>query len=136
MSETLTREQRIYMALWRKAYRDYQTNPLVIQCSSFKMAMRQRLGLYRVIKPYRDGIKFDHELSEAAKVVVPTISPKGEEPITLTFRPRRDLADLEALISDLDLSDEDFLTQQEKEINQELLELAGPNRSTPFYTRD
>lgn len=140
MSALPSREQRIYLALWRKAYRDRETSNLSITCSNFKMAMRQRLGLYRVIKPYRSGEAFDTELSAAAEALVPTISKPGIEPVTLTFRPRQDLSELESLVSELGLDPMDFLTSEEKiaqaEIDALVSDPSPRHEPNPFYSRD
>jgi hypothetical protein len=140
MPAPITKEHRIYLALWRKAYRDRDAAPLTIKCSTFRMAMHQRLGLYRVIRPYRIGELFDPELTAAVELLVPTISPKEAAEVTITFRPRKSLSELEKSIETLGLSEEDFLTETEKSLHQELETLSSdfspPQRSTPFYTRD
>lgn len=139
MSAPITKEHRIYLALWRKAYRERDEKPLSIKCSTYRMAMHQRLGLYRVVRPYRTGQAFDPEITAAVELLVPTISPKEEKAITLTFRRRVSLSDLEKSIEGLDFLPEDFLTEGERTLHGELEALAPElleARSNPFYTRD
>lgn len=134
----LSRENRIYLAIWRKALRDKDTNPLTINCSSFKIALRQRVGFYRVIRPYRNGEAYDSELATAAEQVVPTLSPKSDGPATITFLPRKSLELAEAIFADLGLDDSDLLSQEELDSIRAADQALGtlmPPRANPFYTR-
>jgi hypothetical protein len=138
MPAPVTKEHRIYLALWRKAYLEKDIEPLRIKCSSIKMALHHRLGLYRVIRPYRTGEAVDTILCDAAEKLVPSITPKDEPEIAIVFRPRKTLADLEAAIEDLGISDLDLLTPEERLLADEVEELASTKpipRSNPFYER-
>ena len=61
----LSREKRIYLAIWRKAWRD-QVETLTVNMPNKSLALTVRMSMYRTIKPYRTGDLFDDELRMAA----------------------------------------------------------------------
>lgn len=141
-AKPLTREQRIYLAIWRKAYDLSDSQPLVINCSTKAMAIKQRLGLYRAIRPFREGRIFDEGLRLASERLVLVMKGSDETPWTITFSPRQTLSELELQLHDLGLSESDLLTTEEKLANAAIEELVEKpsgqidRRSTPFFTRD
>lgn len=146
-SKPLSREFRIYLALWRKAYRDYKANPsaqpLTIKASTFSTALSIRQGLYRAIRPFRYGDEHDEELLAAAEVLVVAATKSSAGPCVISFKPRTTLSELEAELVNLRLDEEDLQTPIEKKIAKSLDNLLGEvksnipasNLSTPFYTR-
>jgi hypothetical protein len=71
----LSREKRIYLALWRKAQRE-QT-PISFKVRDKDTGLSIRMAMYRTIKPYRQGTEIDEELYKAAQnfVLVTKESP-------------------------------------------------------------
>lgn len=148
MAKTPSREYRIYLAVWRKALRDSRdpTLPLVsVNASNFSLALSMRQGMYRAIRPYREGEIVDRELVEAAeKFVVSAI--RGEDPLkvhTLWLKPRSTLSELERELLALGLDEADLATTEEAAAKKHLDALMTPDeepvlprKSTPFYTRD
>ncbi len=141
----LTREQRMFLAIWRKAYRDREKpEPVAFRASSKSSALTIRSGMYRAIRPYRQGILIDEELRQASEMFVVSV-PVGKDPKsihTLTMKPRTSLSDLEAEFLNLGLEEADLMLPEEAALNQGLAKLVdksnlGAQRPTnPFYTRD
>jgi hypothetical protein len=132
---TPTREARIYLAIWRKAYdqrEDPTASPIVINCSSPNMAIKHRLGLYRAIRPYREGKLLDYALSKASESFVVTING-----LEVSLQPRKTLLDLEASLADFGISEEELLLPEEREAAKSLESLldgpALPRKTNPFY---
>lgn len=143
MPKPLSREARIYLALWRKAYleRD-EALPLVsIKASNYSVATSMRLGLYRAIRPYRNGQVFDPDLEGASEYFVPTL-PKLENPLaqhTITLTPRRSLSELEIQLAAMGLGEESLSTSEETRMASELKALtstATPRPENPFFKRE
>lgn len=148
MPKAPSREYRIYLAIWRKALRDSANPalpPVTVNASNFSLALSMRQGMYRAIRPYREGELIDRELVEAAeKFVVSAV--RGEDPTkvhALTLKPRSTLSELERELLALGLDEGDLATTEEaaaKKHLESLMEpeelLLAPRKSTPFYTRD
>lgn len=140
----ISREARVYLALWRKAYNERDSNlpPVTINASTYAMAISMRQGMYRAIKPYRSGLEFDHELTQAAEVLVPMIpkEPNASGQYQLIIKPRNTLTELEAQLAALGLSDDDLKLSEERIaelalsqfIEQPTSELTPEN---PFFKR-
>ena len=145
----LSRETRIYLALWRKAYTSPEETTS-ITVSSYSAALTMRGGMYRAIRPYRYGEAFDAELQKAAETYVISVT-RNEEPHSphqIVFKPRNTLTELEAEMERLGMSEEDLLLDSEKSLNKKLAEFISPEpdvpappealtrKSNPFYTRE
>lgn len=149
--KTLSREYRIYLAIWRKAQREIATaklSPVVIHASNFSTALAIRQGMYRAIRPYREGHAIDEELRLASEnFVISCIAKEDKSSVhTLTLKQRSTLSELEREILALGIDDADLLTLEEKLAQASLGEFLSsptgpavefmPKRSTPFYTRE
>lgn len=139
-SQPLSREYRIYLALWRKAVRekDLGLEPVSIKVSSPSVALSIRSGLYKAIKPYRNGQAVDEELTRAAEQFVVS-TPKDEAVVKLL--PRASLIELEAELAALGIDEADLALPEEVSMNAALEELITPSpvsqaRATPFYSRE
>jgi hypothetical protein len=138
LQKSITREHRIYLALWRKALNDEKWDG-IINCSSRQMAISMRQGMYRAIRPFRIGEMNDMELQTAAeKFVIVLHQDKAAGTGFLEIKPRLTLAALDAMFDTLGIDEEDLLLGDERRANldlQKLLEEEPETRSTPFYTR-
>ena len=83
---SLSREARIYLALWRKTSTD--EDGFVVKFPSHSLAISARQGLYRAIKPFRNRPDKDPILAEAADKFVVTIDTENT---SLRFTPRKTL---------------------------------------------
>lgn len=140
MTKPISKEYRIYLALWRKAYRGELNQ--AIKCPNLHMAVAMRQGMYRAIKPFREAESGDDELRKASERFVVYLI-KGERADTfhfLEFRERKTLSILESSWDELGLSDDDLLIGEERSISDKLKELLDgaevKPRATPFFTRD
>lgn len=142
----VSREYRVYLAVWRKAYleRDSNLPPITINASTYAMAISMRQGMYRAIKPYRDESEFDHELSQAAELFVVYI-PKEPQPngtYQVILKPRTSLTELEAQFAELGLSETDLKLSEERLAEDKLNAFIETPTSeverpvNPFYGRD
>ena len=133
----LSREARIYLALWRKT--STMTDGFEVKFPNYSLAISARQGLYRAIKSYRGRPDLDPVLAQAADLFVVSINA---EAFTLTFTPRKTLEALELQLHDLGIDEADLQTHQEREIAESLDRMMGkastksPERSTPFYSRE
>lgn len=107
---TLSREARIYRALWLKAAASETEIPIKLssqgECIAFRMAM------YRFIQPYRANPDLDPELHRATELVAISTPKTGQTSITL--KPKRSLDLAEIAMELVGLTDEDLLTDGEK----------------------
>lgn len=146
----LSREYRIYLAIWRKAFRQrLEEDPVVVKASSYSMALSLRSGMYRAIRPFRKGLQLDEELRQAADLFVVSVEkkPNPQSPHELILKPRSSLSELEAELAFLGLDEDDLLLPEEASVNAALMKLLPPEksapavelppvRSNPFFTRD
>lgn len=141
---TLSRETRIYLAIWRKAYQQKDTGlpPIVVKASSRSTLLSMVTAMYRAIKPYREGKLHDEELTRAAEAMVISAPKAGPgEPHVLTLKERKTLLDLEAELADLGISELDLLTPEERLQQASLAEFLQPEvkpalrSDNPFFTR-
>lgn len=140
----ISREYRVYLAVWRKAYRDRDSGapPISINASTYNLAVSMRQGMYRAIAPYRNGEAFDAELSQAAEQFVAFL-PKEPTPTGLfqvVLKPRHTLNELELQLAELGIGESDLLTESEKMANASLETLMDTppsrvGRDNPFYER-
>lgn len=136
---SISREYRIYLALWRKAY--LSGKPVSIKASNFALAVAMRQGMYRAIRPFRNNTLSDAELRAAAeKFIVYLVKNEDKsKPHFLELRERATLSELELMMDSLDIDEEDLLLGDEK-ISDKVKALAVSDdeepTSTPFYTRD
>ena len=137
----ISREYRIYLALWRKAAVDDHWDK-TIKCSSLNMAIAMRQGMYRAIRPFRRGESLDEELRLSAEKFVVYIDKEAHQ---LIFRERLTLKEMEGMFDTLGLDEEDLLLGDERDIAASLSNFiqrsdpsaeSEPERTTPFYTRD
>lgn len=141
MPAPISREYRIYLALWRKAYKSPE--PVIIKASSFSMAVAMRQGMYRAIRPFRKGEATDNDLMKAAeKLVVYLVKAEDKSsPHFLEFRERKALSELEAAWADLGIDEEDLLLGDERSVSDSLIKLMDKQdtpvtTNTPFYSRE
>lgn len=104
MPADITRETRIFLALWRKAGRG-ETLP-VFTLPTQSAAIAVRMAMYRAIKPYR--LSDDNELVEAAAKY--TVNVKDN---TVTIALKVSLALAEQLLIDLDIDETELMTPDE-----------------------
>lgn len=133
----ISREYRIYLALWRKAYLQPEGAPTIsIKCSSLHMAIAMRQGMYRAIKPYRNGLQTDEELRQAAeKFVIYLVKAEHHtEPHFLELRERKALSELEAELAELGIGEDDLLVGDERSADKMLNELANAPKEEPVKT--
>ena len=133
---SLSREARIYLALWRKTATEPEGFEVKFPTESLAISARQ--GLYRAIKSFRNRPDLDPILAEAADKFVVSIDQAN---CTIYLTPRKTLEVLESQLALLGISEEDLSTAEERKINssmQTLLEnLEKPETtSTPFYSRE
>lgn len=132
----ITQENRIFLAIWRKAIR--QGEDITIKMENNSLAMSARMAMYRAIRPYREGKLVDAELMDAASKFVIVHQRK---PAALILTSRRTLAAAEDMAALLGLDDDDLLTPEELDQRERLLavqeEAPIPEHiETPFYTRE
>lgn len=141
----LSREYRIYLAVWRKAYKQKDNPihpPVTLHASSLSTALTMIRGMYRSIKPFRTGVQFDADLSKASETFIVSLvkGPTPSDPHSLVLRPRVALFELEAELLALGLSEEDLLLSDEAQTNTELKTFLNetPNLrpANPFYKRE
>ena len=140
----ISRENRIYLAIWHKAYLNREKpESVTVTASNFNMAVALRQGMYRAIRPFRNGESIDEELRQAAEHFVVYISREDSPtvPHKLLLKPRLTLTELELSLSSLGLDEEDLLLTEERALSSELqalmTESSKPARpSNPFYTRE
>jgi hypothetical protein len=139
----ISREYRIYLALWRKAL----LNPdetVRIKAPTFSMAVAMRQGMYRAIRNFRNGEASDNELQRAAEKYVVYLEKASakEDPHWLELRDRKTLAALDGMFGALGIGEEDLLLGDERTISSQLRDLMEPDdkpterTKTPFYQRD
>lgn len=127
-----TRETRIFLALWRKAYTSGE--PIVINAKSPSDAMRIRMALYNAIKPYRvEGV--DDELRLAGEALA--ISTKAN---VVTIGPRVLRAYADDLAAQFGILEDDLITAQEREAKEvmeaSLARLMEQQSDNPFYKNE
>jgi hypothetical protein len=139
----ISREYRIYLALWRKAVKSPEM--VSITTKDFSMAVAMRQGMYRAIRPFRNGQAVDEELRMASeRYVIYLIKAEDKhEPHFLELRPRMTLAALEASWDALGIDEEDLLLGDERKADASLERLLKESQApeakpapTPFYTRE
>lgn len=132
----LSREKRIYLAIWRKAWRE-QAETLTVKMPNESLALTVRMSMYRTIKPYREGALFDDELRMAADKYVLVIQ-KSPPAIVLTHRKSADAAEL--AFADLGLDEMDLMTEEEvaamKAAETVTKSLGSGHQPNPFFTRE
>lgn len=133
MAAPISREYRIYLAIWRKA--GNSPEPIVIKTSSKNMAIAMRQGMYRAIRPYRESKLIDDELRKAAENYVVYLNED-----TLEMRPRLTLGELNTMFDQIGIDEEDLLLGDERDALGALKDLLDgvdvKPRITPFYNRD
>lgn len=136
----ISREYRIYLALWRKAFKSDEQ--VIVKASSLSMAVAMRQGMYRAIRPFRNNEQSDSELREAAEkyIIYLVKGEKKTDPHFIEFRPRATLSELDGMFDDLGIDEEDLLLSDERAVANSLKKIAAENLprevKTPFYTRE
>lgn len=141
----ISRELRICLAIWRKAYLERNDNlePVVINAANLNSAISIRQSMYRAMKPFRNGERFDEELRLAGDLFVCYLE-KQEDPDArhrLILKPRNTLSALEADFENLGLNEDDLLLAEERMMSNKLAEfLDAPTKgdqrpATPYYDR-
>ncbi len=137
-SKFITREYRIYLAIWRKALL-HPEETISIKLPTYNLALTTRMGMYRAIRPFREGTLFDDELALAAERYV-LFCPKPDDVNTqakVILRPRLTLEALEAQLGDFNFTEDDLLLLDERIAAHELTELVKPlHKANAFYNRE
>lgn len=131
-SAQISREYRIYLAIWRKALKSEE--PVEIKCSSRNMAIAMRQGMYRAIRPFRSGTRIDEELRVASEKFVVFIKDN-----ILEIRPRLTLAELDTMFDEIGIDEEDLLLGDERAKFEELKTFIDDTKirpTTPYYKRE
>lgn len=143
MVKTLSREMRICLAIWRKAYRERNEglDPIVINCSSLNAAISLRQAMYRAVRPYRTGEAFDEDIRQASELFVVYLEKQADplEPHRLILKPRSTLNELEAELENLGLTEQDLVLHEERLMGGALNEFLAPESdrpANPFYERE
>jgi len=133
---SLTEEQRICLAVWRKAAASPETFSLKLSSKSAAETIKRTL--YRVIKPYRDGATYDAVLNEAAEQLIPKITEATPSGFQITFAPRQTLHELHEQLDVLGITAEDIMSEEELEAKKSLDRMTGASTSStnPFYSRE
>jgi hypothetical protein len=136
MPAPISREYRIYLALWRKALLGSEI--VEIKAPSRSMAIAMRQGMYRAIRPFRSGKMVDEELRQAAEKYVVFLD---EEKLILRERMTLSALETEIGLDVLGIDEEDLLLGDERALKIELEQILEIDEkpvaksSTPFYTR-
>lgn len=145
MPAPISREHRIYLALWRKAYLEPE-KPVKIKCRDRAMAIAMKQGMYRAIRPFREGKALDETLHKASEKYVIYCKPL-EDPNAihwLEVRERVALAALESVWDELGISEEDLLVGEERSIMERFSKLTEEadekietqeTKPNPFFQR-
>lgn len=142
MAKTLSRELRICLAIWRKAFLERGDEPLVINCRDYNSAIAIRQSMYRAIKPFRTNEMFDEDLRQAAEFLVVYLEKQDDPtaPHRLIMKERKTLDDLNAEMEALGIGDADLLLEEEKivtgKLDEFIEEAREEARATSFYSRD
>lgn len=104
----ISREHRIYLALWRKAYREDKA--IEIKLSTFSEALTLRSAMYRAIKPFIEGMNPDEELVAVREKFAISVLPQSN---ILTIRPKILLGKLEGMLEGLGVDERDLMTPEE-----------------------
>lgn len=142
-TKPISKEYRIYLAIWRKAWLD--KSEVRFKCSNRTMAIAIRQGMYRAIRPFRNGLMNDDELKKACEKYVVYMEPTDDpsEPCYLVMKERMTLHELEDMVTTfLGIDDEDLLLMDERTIHAKLEHLLSddegdkPKKANPFFTRE
>lgn len=134
----ITQENRIYLAIWRKAARE--DKEIVLQLPDNRIGLSTRMAMYRALRPFRDGSQFDPELALAGERFVLVYDPPAHgRNAQLRVTPRRTLSTAEAMAADLGLDEDDLMTPEELEQRMKLMSVqadAEAAANNPFYSRE
>lgn len=109
-----TREQRIFLALWRKAVRE-PGRTVRIELSNQSLALSAKVGLYRAIRPFREEKFFDDELRKACEAFVVVVKAIPETTKwSVELLERKLLGELDALMAEIGIDEEDLLLPEER----------------------
>lgn len=143
--QILTREQKICLALWRKAFREKdqreETGGVSVTFSTRSTAISFRSAMYRAIRPFRNETYMDTELKLAAEAFAITAKPFDQVTGTwvVEITPKYLITELESQLELLGITEEDLLSPEEKEILGRLTDFVQPEAhkptSTEFYDR-
>lgn len=141
---TLSREYRIYLAIWRKAYRerDLDTPLVTVNSANLSTALSLQSGMYKAVRPYRSGEAFDPELQAAAETFVVALPRHVDSsiPHAIVLKPRSTLTELEAELEALGITEADLLDPEEQKAVESIQTLIEPEASkrpsNPFFTRE
>lgn len=133
--KSLTKLERIYLAIWKKALRSGET--LEIETPTMTMAVSSRIGLFRAASKVRRGLIFDEEALRAIKlytVKVQRLHEDNSKPAKILVV-KKQLEDFfEKALEDLGIDDLDLLTEEERLTDDTFIQ--PPRTPNPFYERD
>lgn len=133
----LSREAKIYLALWRKASSTGQG--FVVKFPTKSLVISARQGLYRAIKPFRGRPDLDLLLHDAADKFVVSLDLEN---LSLIFAERKTLSALENQLEDLGILESDLIEPSEVAAQKSLEKLLNSDSSqptspsNPFYQRE
>lgn len=133
----LSRQHRIYSALWRKAL---ISGFISLNLETHYQAIALRLAMYRFLKPYRNDSTLDDELFRCAETLALCVK-HGEARLVIKPKVDIDLAEVAMLAGGL-LEDE-LLSEGERKLMdmsegiEEIPddEAAGLTKPNPFYKK-
>lgn len=136
----LTREARIYRALWLKALSD--EDPVRINFPAVGAALAFRRAMYRFLQPYRKDPEIEPLLAQAGELCSISAPTHADPSLTIGAKLTVELAEM--ALEQLGLEESDLLTSVEKSMlatsesraNFEAQKELEESRSTPFYDRD
>lgn len=132
----LAREKRIYLAIWRKAWKE-QVEELVLNMPDYNTAISVRMSMYRTIRPYRENQLHDDAIKMAADKYVLGLR---KDPPAIILKPRMTADAAEQLFADLGLDEMDLMSVDEADSLKSLLTvsdgLTTEHQPNPFFTRE
>lgn len=131
----LSREQRIYLAIWRKAFKT-PDETVRFQIGDKSTALSTRMAMYRAIRPFRENISSDHELFKAGEIFVLKLCEFNPGVWGIELAHRKTLTAAELAFENLGLDEADLNLFEESAALEDLKSLLPEaERSTPFFTR-
>lgn len=139
----LSRERRIYLAIWRKALLNRLADlpDLIIPMEKGAQALTFRMNMYNAIKPYRHEEEIDNELHLAATTLVchaqmnpPMIIMRQGVGEALAFKMAEEIGITE---KDLELESEREVREKAEKSLQDLMNdpIVKKHSDNPFYTK-
>ena len=135
----LTRLERIYLGVWKKAGEG--TSEVVLELPNLSTAISTRAGLYRLAQKLKSGDLLDAAALHGVEFYTPKLLREHKDstkPVKLLMSRRIGLGALESQLDALGLSEDYLRTEEEEVFFKDREEDASllPRSSNPFYSRD